>query len=81
VKHSTLKTEYSFIKHIPIVIVMSDSHVSGCAMMSLKQITGSKSTCLYYLGRDERETSGYDYRVAHGMAIISNGVNDTPVRP
>ena len=30
---SSLKTEYPFIKYVPIAFVMSISHVSGCAMM------------------------------------------------
>jgi hypothetical protein len=33
----SLKTEYPFIKHIPIAFVMSISHVSGCAMTRPKR--------------------------------------------
>ena len=29
----TLKTEYPFIRHIPIAIVMSISQLNGCAMI------------------------------------------------
>jgi len=32
-----LTTEYPFIKHIPIAIVMSISHISGCATICGKQ--------------------------------------------
>lgn len=36
----SLKTEYPFIKHIPIAIVMSMSHISGCAMIYPKEDNG-----------------------------------------
>lgn len=36
----SLKTEYPFIKHIPIAIAMSISHISGCAMICRKEDTG-----------------------------------------
>ena len=36
---SSLKIEYSFVKHIPIAFVMSISHVSGCAMICRKKTT------------------------------------------
>lgn len=32
----SLKIEYPFIRHIPIAIVMSISHISDCAMISRK---------------------------------------------
>jgi len=74
----SLKIEYPFIKHIPIVTVMSGSHVSGCAMMSFAEHTGNRVThllfaCLSVLPHDERETSGYKYRVAPGTAKTGNG--------
>ena len=57
----SLKTEYPFIKHIPIAIVMSISHISGCAMICRKEDNGVSS--IYFalrlsFGR-ERETAGY----------------------
>lgn len=79
----SLTTEYPFIKHIPIVIAVSGSYVSGCAMICG---TGSKQIPLFYrsvpaLYHSERESSGYKYRVAPDMAITGNGVKDTPVQP
>lgn len=32
-EYALLKTAYPFIRHIPMVIAMNISHVSGCAMM------------------------------------------------
>lgn len=61
-----MKTEYPFIKHIPIAIVMSISHISGCAMICRKEDNGVSS--IYFalrlsFGR-ERETAGYKRRAA-----------------
>ena len=54
-----MKTEYPFIKHIPIAIVMSISHISGCAMICRKEDNGgftfSFAHCSSFGG--ERETS------------------------
>ena len=75
---------YPFIKHIPIVVAMSMSHVSGCAMMCRDdeatrfQIT-SRSVGFHSPGT-ERETAGYKHRVAPGAAMIGNGDNDTPAQ-
>jgi len=77
-----LTIKYPFIKHIPIVTVMSGSHVSGCAMMSWNTGTGITFTFAWLsVICDEREASGYKYRVAPGTARTGNGDNDTPVRP
>lgn len=55
----SLITAYPFIRHIPIAIAMSISHVSGCA-----KICGI---------RKERETVGYQHRAASGVAMTGNG--------
>ena len=63
---------------------MSISHVSGCAMMSVLNTGYSKGHIRFFVQYpvlyDERETSGYKYRVVPGTAITGNGVKDTPVR-
>ena len=60
-----MKTSYPFIRHIPIVVAMSISHVSDCAKIC--------DIC------KERETVGYQHRAAPGVAMTDNGDNDTPV--
>lgn len=42
-------TEYPFIKHIPVVIVMSISHISNCARMYQKH-DSTNATRLYGSG-------------------------------
>ena len=37
--------------------------------------------CYSVSPRGERETSGYEYRVAPGTAMTGNGDNDTPAQP
>ena len=64
-----LKTAYPFIKYIPIVIVMSMSHLRGCATI-----------CREHFCR-ERYTALYKHRAAPGVAMTGNGDNDTPVQP
>ncbi len=36
---------------------------------------------LAFVSRRERETAGYEYRAAPGMATTGNRANDTPVQP
>ena len=79
------KSEYPFIKHIPIAIVMSISHISGCAMMCLEDEATRFQITLrsvgFHLPGMERETASYKHRAAPGVAMTSNGDNDTPVQP
>jgi hypothetical protein len=54
----SLKTEYSFIRHVPIAIAKSMSHVSGCAMMSRDaEDRTHENVCLYLRCAAEREQS------------------------
>ena len=81
----TLKTEYPFVKYVPIAFVMSMSHVRGCAMMCRKKTARHhrkrNQFGLWLVPSDkERETVGYKCRAAPGMAITGNGANDTPVQ-
>lgn len=79
----SLTIKYPFIKHIPIAIVMSISHISGCAT-----IYGNKATRFYlyvfrslaFISCKERLTVGYQYRAAPDMATTGNRANDTPVQ-
>ena len=79
-----MTTEYSFIKHIPVVIVMSVSHVSRYAMS--RRMKAAKSHRYKILGlrlfhlSGERKIPGYNYQSAAGRAITGNRDNDTPVR-
>lgn len=73
----TLTISYPFIRYFPIAIAVSMSHVSGCAMTSRRN-TETRSTVIILLvspslKRDERETSGYQYRVAPDTAMTGNG--------
>ena len=80
----TLKSSYPFIKYVPVVIVMSVSHVSGYAMIW----TGKGSEIpqfrriglrLFYLS-GKRKIPGYNCQIATGKAITGNRYHDTPVR-
>ena len=78
-----LTTEYPFIKHIPIAIVMSISHISDCATICRKEDNGVSSihfALRLSFGR-ERETASYKHRAAPGAAMTGNGGNETPVQP
>ena len=61
----TLKTAYPFIRHFPIAIAMSISHISGCAMI-----------CGFCR---ERETVGYKHRVGSRCGPDRQW-GDTPVQ-
>ena len=73
-----LTSSYPFIKHFPVAIVRSISHISGCAMMlGLAEATRFhllilRSVCLLPVPA-ERETVGYNCRTATGMAMTGNG--------
>ena len=80
----SLTNTYSFIKYVPVVIVMSVSHVSRYAMIW----TGKGSEIpqfrriglrLFYLS-GEREIPGYNCQIATDKAITGNRYHDTPVR-
>ena len=80
-----LKTAYPFIKHIPVVIVMSISYFSNCAGMYL----AGKATrfhlffSVYFAfsgSGSERKTVCYNRWMATSGAITSNRHNDTPVQ-
>jgi hypothetical protein len=53
----SLKTEYPFIRHVPITIAKSMSHVSGCAMMPETQEAGHFVFSAYLRCAAEREQS------------------------
>lgn len=80
----TLKSSYSFIRYIPVAIVMSVSHVSGYAMIwmdkgsEISQIEKSVCGMFYLLG--ERKIPGYNCQFASDKAITGNRYHDTPVR-
>lgn len=72
----SLITEYPFIGYFPVVIVMSISHVSDCARMCQddEETRSHILNCLCVLPSPvmERETVGYNYRAAPGMAMTGN---------
>ena len=81
----SLTNTYSFIKYVPVVIVMSVSHVSGYAMIR----TGKGSeippiieelVCGCYILSGEREIPGYNCQIATDKAITGSRYHDTPVR-
>ena len=81
----TLKTAYPFIKHIPVVIVMSISYFSDCAGMCLvgkaTRFHLFFSVCFAFSGSGtERKTVCYDRWMATSGAITGNRHNDTPVQ-
>ena len=80
----TLKSEYPFIKHIPIVIVMSISHFSNCAKMcrivKLQDLTYIFGLLCFFLYDMERITGCYDHWAAPRGAITGNRDNDTPAQ-
>lgn len=80
----TLTISYPFIRHIPVVIVISVSRNSRYA----KTHTGKSSKTLWKKDMsfaliparfDERKISGYNCQFAAGRAITGNRHNDTPV--
>ena len=80
-----LKTAYPFIKHIPVVIVMSMSYFSSCARMCLAgKATRLHLFYLVYLAFSgfgtERKTVRYNRWMATSGAITDNRHNDTPVQ-
>ena len=79
----TLKSEYPFIKHIPIVIVMSISHFSNCArmchMVKLQDRTYFLVCSAFPFGM-ERITDCYNLWAAPRGAMTNNRHNDTPVQ-
>ena len=79
----TLKTAYPFIKHIPVVIVMSMSYFSNCAGMCLAgkatRFHLSYSVCFAFSGfGTERKTACYDHWAAPGGAITGTGIMILP---
>ena len=81
----TLKTAYPFIKHIPVVIVMSMSYFSNCAGMcragKATRFHLFYSVCYAFSGfGTERKTACYDHWAAPSGAITGNRHNDTPVQ-
>ena len=80
-----MTTEYPFIKHIPIAIVMSISHISGCATICGKRKQRDYTYFDYLVfgfpfSGKERSTVSYKYRAAPDTALTSNRANDTPVQ-
>lgn len=81
----TLKISYPFIKHIPVVIVMSVSHVSRYAMswMGIKAAESHRQKKWFAAvlsPSKEREIPGYKYQFATDRAITGSRDNDTPVQ-
>ena len=79
-----MKSEYPFIKHIPIVIVMSISHFSNCARMccivKLWDLTFYFGLFSFDSCSTERITGYYDLWAAPREAITNNRDNDTPAQ-
>ena len=80
----SLTNTYSFIKYVPVVIVMSVSHVSGYAMIRTGKgseippiIEESVCGCLSVRGA---EIPGYNCQIVTDKAITGNRYHDTPVR-
>lgn len=84
IRTGTLTSAYTFIRYIPVVFVMSESHNSGYAMIwmdkgsEIPQI--EKIRFAPVLSFREREMSGYGYQTATDRAMTDNRDNDTPVR-
>ena len=81
----TLKTSYPFTKHIPVVIVMSVSHVSRYAMswmgIGAAESHRQKNWFAAVLSPfRERKIPGYNYQFATDKAITGSRDNDTPVQ-
>lgn len=81
----TLKISYPFTKHIPVVIVMSVSHVSRYAMSWMGiEATESHRQKKWFAAVlstfKERKIPGYNYQFATGKAITGSRDNDTPVQ-
>ena len=81
----TLKISYPFTKHIPVVIVMSVSHVSRYAMswmgIGAAESHRQKNWFAAVLSPfRERKIPGYNYQFATDKAITGSRDNDTPVQ-
>jgi len=82
----TLKTPYPFTKHIPVVIVMSVSHVSRYAMswMGIEATEPAQTVRKWFAAVlspfKERKIPGYNYQFATDKAITGSRDNDTPVQ-
>ncbi len=81
-----MKISYPFTKHIPVVIVMSVSHVSRCAMswMGIGAAEPAQTEIEWFAAvlspSKEREIPGYNYQFATDKAITGSRDNDTPVQ-
>ena len=81
-----MKTSYPFTKHIPVVIVMSVSHVSRYAMswMGIEATEPAQTERKWFAAvlspSKERKIPGYNYQFATDKAITGGRDNDTPVQ-
>lgn len=81
-----MKISYPFIKYIPVVIVMSVSHVSRYAMswMGIEATEPAQTERKWFAAvlspSKEREIPGYNCQLAVGRAITGSRDNDTPVQ-
>ena len=81
----SLKISYPFTKHIPVVIVMSVSHVSRYAMswMGIEAAESHRQKNWFAAVLSpfrERKIPGYNYQFATDKAITGSRDNDTPVQ-
>ena len=81
----TVKISYPFIKYIPVVIVMSVSHVSRYAMswmgIGAAESHRQKNWFAAVLSPfRERKIPGYNYQFATDKVITGSRDNDTPVQ-
>ena len=81
----SLTNTYSFIKYVPVVIVMSVSHVSGYAMIRTGK--GSEippiieeSVCGCFICPGSGKYPAITVRLFTDKAITGNRYHDTPVR-